>query len=91
MKSHIAHINIATALHPKGDKRIEEFYSKIDEINELAERSEGFVWRYETDLTDPTSDAGGPDALLIVNMSVWESIESLFDYAYKSAHRTVTG
>ena len=31
----------------------------------------------------------GDDPNLIVNMSVWDSVESLFDFAYKSAHRLI--
>jgi heme-degrading monooxygenase HmoA len=85
----VAHMNIATALYPKGDARIEEFYSRIDSINELADRSPGFIWRFETGLSDPDSDQGGPGSLLIVNMSVWQSIEAVADFAYRTAHQKV--
>ncbi|MCX2981089.1 DUF3291 domain-containing protein [Halieaceae bacterium IMCC14734] len=33
-------------------------------------------------------DVGGK-ALLLANMSVWESADRLFDYVYRSAHRDV--
>lgn len=86
---HIAQMNVATALYPLDDPRIAEFIGLLDEVNALAESSPGFVWR-------PPSESNGPIAIafpdrptLIVNMSVWQSVEALFDFVYKSAHRLV--
>jgi hypothetical protein len=84
---HLAQINIGTMVGPKGDPRVQPFYDALDEINALAETSPGFVWR----LTDETGQnaTGVPftiDPLALPNMSVWESVEALYDFVYKSAH-----
>ena len=56
-------------------------------INAYAERSPGFVWRLQTDDGDATAIAIFGDPELLVNMSVWENLEALANYVYKSAHR----
>ena len=85
----LAQLNIATALYPADDPRISEFYAQLDEINALADSSPGFVWRLQSESGNATDILVSDDPLLIVNMSVWESAEALFDFAYKSAHRQV--
>jgi len=86
----LAQINIGRLLHPQGDPRVQEFFDNLDRINELAERSEGFVWRLqEEEGGNATGIAVSPDPALIVNMSVWRDAESLFDFAYRSAHTPV--
>lgn len=85
----VAQMNIATALHPHDDPRMLRFFSQLDEINALAESSAGFVWRLQSDSGNATDIQVGDDPLLIVNMSVWETVEALFEFAYKSAHREV--
>ena len=85
----IAQFNIAKALYPDDDSRMSGFFSQLDDINALAESSAGFVWRLQSDSGNATDIQVGDDPLLIVNMSVWESVEALFDFAYKSAHKNV--
>ena len=85
----VAQINIATALYPADDGRISGFYAQLDDVNALADNSAGFVWRLQSDTGNATDILVGDDPLLIVNMSVWQSVEALFDFAYKSAHRNV--
>jgi hypothetical protein len=86
---HIAQLNVATALYPLDDPRIAAFVAALDEVNALAERSPGFVWRLKSDQGNATDIKVTDDPKVIVNMSVWESVEALFDFAYKSAHRLV--
>ena len=67
-----------------------EFVSQLDQINALAERSPGFIWRLVGAGNDATSLRPFPnDDFLIVNMSVWESAESLKNYVYGSDHARV--
>ena len=67
-----------------------EFVAQLDEINELAERSPGFVWRLVGAGNDATSLRPFPDDdFMIVNMSVWKSIEALKGYVYGSDHARV--
>lgn len=65
------------------------FYSQLDEINALAAASAGFVWRLKSDSGNATDIQATDDPLLLVNMSVWESIDALFRFAYRSDHRRV--
>jgi len=89
---HLAQLNIAESIHPMTDPRMQSFTSRIDAINALADRSPGFVWR----LTDDDEDVDGAlslrlpgDENTLVNMSVWENIESLFGFVYKTVHAKV--
>jgi hypothetical protein len=86
---HIAQINVATALYPLDDPRLAAFVAALDEVNALADRSPGFVWRLQSDAGNALAVKASDDPKFIVNMSVWESVEALFDFVYISAHRTV--
>lgn len=86
---HIAQMNVATALFPLDDPRIAEFMGLLDEVNALAEQSPGFVWRLKSDTGNATDIKAADDPKFIVNMSVWRSVEALFDFVYKSSHRLV--
>ncbi len=86
---HLAQLNIARTRFPIADPEMASFVNRLEEINALAERAPGFVWRLvDADGADATSlRPYGPDVL--VNMSVWESVEALYEYAYRSAHLDV--
>ena len=86
---HIAQLNIATALHALDDQRMSLFVEQLDEINALADRSQGFVWRLQSESGNATDIVVDDDPMLIVNMSVWRDVEALFDFAYKTAHSHV--
>ncbi len=86
---HLAQLNVATALYPTEDPRLSGFMNKLDEINALADQAPGFVWRLQSDSGNATDIDVGGDALFLVNMSVWESAEALFEFVYKTAHRPV--
>ncbi|MFE6858000.1 DUF3291 domain-containing protein [Nocardia sp. NPDC057668] len=84
---HLAQLNIGRMVAPQGDPRVAAFYAGLDSINALAERSPGFVWRLvDKDSNDATSLRPYDDPDLLVNMSLWESRETLFDYVYRSGH-----
>ena len=64
------------------------FVDNLDIINALAEDSPGFVWRLQTEGGDATGiDYFGADVL--VNMSLWENVESLHNYIYRSSHAKI--
>jgi heme-degrading monooxygenase HmoA len=85
---HLAQANVAYAIAPADDPRLAEYMARLDEINQLADRSPGFVWRYLTDSRDP-SQREFSDPLVLFNMSVWESIDALHAYTYRTAHSEV--
>jgi hypothetical protein len=56
-------------------------------VNALADAAPGFVWRLQTEEGNATAIRAFPgDDLMILNMSVWESIEALGEFVYRSAH-----
>jgi hypothetical protein len=85
-EQHLAQFNVARMLAPIDDPVMEGFRSQLDRINALADESPGFVWRLQTEGGDATSIRAYADPLVIVNMSVWESLEALHHYVYKSPH-----
>lgn len=82
----LAQINIATAKGSMNSELMKSFVDRLDEINRLADQSPGFIWRLQTEAGDATSIQAFDDPDIIVNMSVWESIEALKNYVYKSMH-----
>lgn len=64
---------------------MEGFVSRLDEINAIADRAPGFVWRH---VGEAGYEQGGVfDEDLVVNLSVWTALEHLRDYVYRTAHR----
>lgn len=89
MAHHLAQLNIGRLRGPEGDPVVAGFFAELDRINALAESSPGFVWRLQTDSGNATEIRPYEDELIAVNLSVWESIESLKEFAYRSDHRPV--
>jgi hypothetical protein len=89
MEFQLAQINIARLIAPLDDPRIADFVSQLEPINALAECAPGFVWRLKSDGGNAIDIAYSDDPFVIVNMSVWESIDALKDYAYGSKHMEV--
>jgi hypothetical protein len=65
---------------------IRDFRDNLDRINGLAEASPGYVWRLKDDTGNATSIKPFGDELEIINLTVWESIEALADFTYRSGH-----
>ncbi len=86
---HIAQINVARAVDGMESDALKDFVDNLDRINALAEAHPEFVWRLKADVRNPADAAVGGDPRFIVNMSVWSSVEGLFDYVYKSGHREI--
>lgn len=87
MEYQLAQINIAKLLKPIGDPQIADFVNQLDEINALAEKHHGFVWRLKDDESnDATSINPFDEPDMIVNMSVWDDVDSLKSYVYNSDH-----
>jgi hypothetical protein len=65
------------------------FKAALDPINALADQAPGFVWRLQTEDGDATAIRPYDDERMMVNMSVWDSIESLRAFVYTSGHTSV--
>ena len=85
---HIAQYNIAHLRRPLDATESQSYVALLDEVNALAEASPGFVWRHGIDSRDGSSSVYD-DPLTLVNMSVWDSVGRLRDYAYRGFHRDV--
>jgi hypothetical protein len=83
---HLAQINVARLLAPIDHPLVAEFVAGLEPVNELADASPGFVWRLQTEAGNATSVQAYSDELIIVNMSVWESLDQLSDFVYRTAH-----
>jgi hypothetical protein len=85
----VAQLNIGTVLAPLDSEELAGFVAALVPINALADAAPGFVWRLQDDAGDATSFRAFGDDRLLVNMSVWTSIEALGDFVYRSAHVAV--
>ena len=86
-KYHLAQLNIARMTGVDiNDPIMVDFVNQLDEINTLGENSEGFVWRLKDDSGSATDFNPYDDVQVIVNMTVWENVETLENFAYKSRH-----
>jgi Domain of unknown function (DUF3291) len=82
---HLAQANVAYLREPMESPLLADFAARLDEINGLAEQSPGFVWRYITDSRDP-AQREFDDPLILFNMSVWQNVEALHHFTYKTVH-----
>jgi hypothetical protein len=83
---HIAELNIGRALAPVDSPLLDEFNAALDPINALADAAPGFIWRLQTEEGNATAIRPFADDRMIVNLSVWESIDALADFVYRSGH-----
>jgi len=90
----LAQVNIARLRAPLDSPELADFVAALDPVNAAADAAPGFVWRLQTEDGNATSvrafewDAG-TSAGVIVNMSVWESVEDLAAFVYSGSHRPV--
>lgn len=83
---HLAQLNVAKAKWPLDSAEMAPFMDNLDRINTLGDDSPGAVWRYQDESGGATDTRveGHPDTL--VNLTVWESADALFEYAYRTEH-----
>jgi len=86
---HLAQINIARMVAPLTAPGMAGFVNQLEAINALADDSPGFVWRLQTEDGDATALRVFADERILVNMPVWETVEALYEYTYRTAHAGV--
>jgi hypothetical protein len=93
MSFHLAQANIAWMHGALSDSVMYGLASRVEEINQLAEQSKGFVWRLPdseaaSEALEPFEEdfPGFDRSRFFYNMSVWESVEALKEYTIFSAH-----
>lgn len=89
MTFHLAQVNVAIAKYAYDDPRFAGFVDNLDRVYELAESTPGFVWRHVTVDDDIEAKKIFAEPNLVFNMSVWESLEALRDFVYRSEHATI--
>ncbi len=86
---HLAELNISRLLQPLDHPETADFLEGIAPINELAESAPGFVWRLKDEDGASSSFVNIPgvdDPNVVVNYSIWEDLETLFEFVMKSGH-----
>lgn len=83
----LAQLNIALAKYPLDAPEIKEFVDNLELVNGIAESSEGFVWRLKDESGDATNIQAFEDPNMIVNLSVWDSVDSLKNFMFRTHHR----
>jgi hypothetical protein len=90
----LAQVNIGRLRAPLSSPALAGFMAALDPVNALADAAPGFVWRLQTEDGNATAirafewDTAG-SAGVIMNMSVWESVEALASFVYSPAHLAV--
>ena len=86
MAYHLAQVNVARMRAPLDSPVMAWFVARLDAINARADASPGFVWRLQTKEGDATTIRAFEDETILLNMSVWESLDALQAYVYQGAH-----
>jgi uncharacterized protein DUF3291 len=90
----LAQVNIGRLRAPIDSPVLAGFVAGLDPVNASADAAPGFVWRLQTEEGNATAvrafewDAGD-SAGVIMNMSVWQSVEALAGFVYSAEHRAV--
>ena len=82
----LAQINVAKAVAQMDSETMFGFASRLEEINALADQASGFVWRLQSEDGDATAISAFEDDLMLINISVWDGIESLKAFVYRTVH-----
>ncbi len=86
---HLAQLNLGLLRAPIDATEMAEFAAALDPINAIAEATPGFVWRLKADDGGSSSFVDVPsreDPLWAPNMSLWDGLDSLKHFMYKSGH-----
>jgi Domain of unknown function (DUF3291) len=90
----LAQVNIGRLRAPLDSPVLAGFMAALDPVNAVADAAPGFVWRLQTEDGNATAvrafewDQAG-SAGVIMNMSVWESVEALAAFVYSPRHREI--
>ena len=83
---HLAEFNVGRLLAPIEHPDSAGFADNLDPINAQAEAFPGYIWRLQDEAGNATSFERDGDPLRILNLSVWDSIESLKEFTYNGDH-----
>ena len=81
----LAQVNVALTRAPLDDPVMAGFVKAVEDVNWLAEKSAGFLWRLVPQ-HGPVTFGRLEDDEVIVTLSMWTHFEALQRYVYRSAH-----
>ncbi|NJO74967.1 MAG: DUF3291 domain-containing protein [Leptolyngbyaceae cyanobacterium RM1_406_9] len=85
-QQYLAQINIALMKAPLDNPIMAEFAEALDQVNAIADQSPGFIWRLKAESGNATQIRAYSNPQILVNLSVWQSVDQLKTYVYKSLH-----
>ncbi|MEV6239302.1 DUF3291 domain-containing protein [Lentzea sp. NPDC051838] len=84
---HLAQANLTIGRFSFDHWRMRGFARRVDPINALAQQAPGFVWRPTSERMTADLERLGRDAMLeAFNLSVWESVEALWEFTFRGLH-----
>jgi hypothetical protein len=88
---HLAQLNVARLRAPVDSPELAGFVAELAPVNALADGAPGFVWRLQSDgADDATAFRPYPeDDMIMINCSVWASLETLWEFVYRTVHLDV--
>jgi len=86
---HLAEFNIGKLKFDVGDSRLESYIHATEIVNRVAERSPGFVWKYETDIGGRVPKIVDNDPRIVLNLSIWTDGESLKNFVWNTLHKKI--
>lgn len=90
LATQVAHLNVARLRQPPGDPRVAGFIDNVPKVNAIAERSPGYVWRYSDEALSVVEGVAyqglAGDPKLAISLSVWESVDHLWQFVNKTVH-----
>jgi hypothetical protein len=81
----LAQVNIALPREPLDSELLSGFVAALGPVNAEADAAPGFVWRLQTEEGDSTDIRAFGDDRLIINMSIWRSVEALRAFVYTNS------
>ena len=84
---HLAQFNIGRMTYDLDDPRAADFVGGIDMLNRIAERADGFVWKYATEMGGVVQDDVDEDPRMLINLTVWQSVETLRHFVFNTLHK----
>ena len=82
MVLNVAQYNIARLKGPAA--LLPGFLDEVARVNALGDKAPGFLYRYE--VSDGNSLAETVRDGMIINLTVWDSVEALYNFTFKGAH-----
>jgi pimeloyl-ACP methyl ester carboxylesterase len=78
---HLVHANVARLRAPLDDPLLADFVARVDEIDALAQACPGYVSQ-----PTPANEGAVYAEPLLLNLSIWESVETLERFTYGGEH-----